>query len=79
MYFVYIIYSRQINKYYVGSTENIDLRIQRHNSGTTRFTSQTKDWKLVYSEQLPSKSVAIKREYEIKRKKSRKYIESLIR
>ena len=78
MFYVYIIYSKQINKYYVGSTENIDLRIERHNQGTTRFTSQAIDWVLAYYETFNSKSEAIKREYEIKRIKSRKYIESLI-
>ena len=78
MLYFYIIYSKQINKYYVGSTENIDLRIERHNLGTTRFTSQANDWVLAYYETFNSKSEAIKREYEIKRIKSRKYIESLI-
>ena len=35
-------------------------------------------WKIVYKEKYNTKSEAMKREYEIKRKKSRKYIESLI-
>ena len=79
MYYVYIIFSAKINKYYVGSTENLELRIIKHNLGTTRYTSQTNDWKIVYCENYQSKTEALKRENEIKRKKSRKYIEDLLK
>jgi putative endonuclease len=78
MFKVYIIYSKKIDKYYIGHTENIELRLQRHNEGTTRFTSQTNDWVLVYTESYSTKSEAMKRENEIKRKKCRKYIEELV-
>ena len=79
MVYTYIIYSITLDKYYIGSTENIEDRLARHNRGSSKFTSTAKDWKLVYSEKYDTKSEAIKREYEIKRKKSRKYIESLIK
>ena len=78
MFKVYILYSKQIDKYYVGHTENIELRVQRHNEGSTRFTSQTHDWVLVYTETYNTKGEAMKRENEIKRKKSRKYIMGLV-
>jgi predicted GIY-YIG superfamily endonuclease len=32
MYFVYILYSEKLNRYYVGSTNNITDRIKRHNA-----------------------------------------------
>jgi len=35
-------------------------------------------WKLIFNEEYSTKSEALKREREIKRKKSRKYIEKLI-
>ncbi|TDE00130.1 GIY-YIG nuclease family protein, partial [Flavobacterium sandaracinum] len=37
-----------------------------------------KDWALVYFEIFDSRSLAVQREMEIKKKKSRKYIEYLI-
>ncbi|HOJ17486.1 MAG: GIY-YIG nuclease family protein [Ignavibacteriales bacterium] len=77
MFYTYVIYSISVDKYYVGHTENLEMRIFRHNSGTTRFTSQANDWEIVYFEEFSSKSDAMKRENEIKRKKSRSYIESL--
>ena len=78
MWYTYIIYSYIIDHYYIGYSEDIDKRLAHHLSGTSRFTSRANDWKIVYSEQFATKTEAIKREREIKRMKSRKYIESLI-
>ncbi len=78
MYFTYILYSPSIDKYYIGSTENLELRIERHNSGWGKYSSRGIPWKLVYFEEFELKSDAIKRENKIKRMKSKKYIEDLI-
>ena len=78
MFHLYIIYSKKLDRYYVGYTENIDLRITQHNSGISSFTSKAKDWTLVYNESFATREQAHHRELEIKRKKSRKYIEWLI-
>ena len=79
MYYVYIPYSKQIDRYYVGQTEDIEKRIQSHLSGISKYTSFAEDWIEVYSEGFETREEAIKRENEIKRKKSRKYVEWLIR
>jgi len=80
MYVVYILFSDIPNKYYIGSTENLELRIKHHNYGATPSTkSGAPNWKVVYSEKAADKPAARKREREIKKKKSRKYIEFLIR
>ena len=78
MYFTYILYSKSKDNYYIGQTHDLKLRLERHNSGWSRSTKTGIPWQLVYYEEHETKSEAIKREYEIKRKKSRKYIESLI-
>ncbi len=78
MFYTYILYSKKVDKYYIGHCQDIALRIQRHNAGWSHFTSQVNDWILKYSEQYPTKSEAMQREYEIKRKKSRKFIEDLV-
>jgi len=77
-FYVYIIYSKSKNKYYVGYTQNLSLRLIYHNDGWTKSTKSGIPWILVYSEKFKSRSDAMKREKEIKRMKSRKYIESLI-
>jgi putative endonuclease len=79
MWYIYIIYSNKIDRYYVGYTDNLEWRLERHNSGWGKYTKRGIPWKLVYTESFNSKSEAIKREREIKRKKSRKYIEELVK
>ena len=78
MYYVYILYSKQVDRYYVGQTEDVGKRIQSHLSGISKYTSIANDWIEVYSEVFETRKEAIKRENEIKEKKSRKYIEWLI-
>ncbi|MBC7695968.1 MAG: GIY-YIG nuclease family protein [Burkholderiales bacterium] len=78
MFYIYIIYSNAVDKYYVGQTENIEDRLVSHNSAISTYTSITKDWILVYTESFETRNEAICRENDIKRKKSRRYIEWLI-
>jgi putative endonuclease len=78
MYFVYILYSKRIDKYYIGCTENLSKRLEDHNAGLSNFTSKGVPWVRVYFEQLDTLSEARKHEMEIKKKKSRKYIEFLV-
>ena len=77
-FFIYIIYSKSRDKYYIGYTHDLNLRLIHHNDGWTKSTKSGIPWILVYSETCNSRSGAVKREKEIKRMKSRKYIESLI-
>ncbi|HMR81523.1 MAG TPA: GIY-YIG nuclease family protein [Niabella sp.] len=76
----YILYSKRLNKYYVGAT-SIDAteRINRHFSGyyEGKFTSNTDDWELFLEIDCLHVKQAFKIEAHIKRMKSRKYIESL--
>ncbi len=78
MFYTYIIYSEVKDSYYTGYTKNLELRIERHNDDWSRSTKGGIPWKLVYYEAFKSKSKAIKREKDIKKKKSRIYIEKLI-
>ena len=78
MFTVYIIYSSSIDQYYVGHTNNLEDRLYRHSNSGSKSTKKAKDWIMKYTEQFESRSEALLREQEIKKKKSRKYIESLI-
>ncbi len=78
MFYVYILFSKTRDKYYIGSSQNIEQRVKKHNEKHKGFTGHTKDWVLVYSEEFQTLSEARNRELQIKRKKSRKYIEWLI-
>jgi putative endonuclease len=78
VFIVYIIYSRLLDRYYIGYTTDIVKRLDEHNSGISKFTSGAIDWVLKYSESFSDRGSAMKREKDIKKKKSRKDIEWLI-
>jgi putative endonuclease len=78
-YTVYIIYSKAIDQYYIGQTENLADRMYRHRNSGSRSTKKAKDWELMYKEQYETRSEAVRRETFIKDKKSRKFIEELLR
>lgn len=64
---VYIIQCKD-SKLYTGITNNLQRRIKVHNSGKGgRFTRSRTPVKLRYSEALPTKPEALKREAQIKR------------
>ncbi len=78
MYYTYILYSRIIDKYYVGSTNDLERRLADHNRGKDKFSRQGKPWQLMYFEKYETRAEAFSRERAIKKKKSRVYIEKLI-
>jgi len=77
-FYVYILYSKKIDKYYVGQSDNVEQRLQSHLAGISGYTSVAEDWEIVHTETFETRIEAIKRENQIKKKKSRKYIEGLI-
>jgi putative endonuclease len=79
MAFTYILYSKTLDKYYIGSTEGtLEARLKKHLSNHNGFTGKSKDWILVYHEEYEDKQDALKREMQIKSWKSRKLFEILI-
>ena len=67
MWYVYIVECRD-NKLYTGITNNLNRRVEEHNSGHGgRFTKFRTPVQLVYSQELQSKQEALKREAEIKK------------
>ena len=78
MWFTYILYSNKLDRYYTGSTDDLDWRLERHNQGWGRYRKSGILWKIVYNEEYSTKIETLKREREIKKMKNRKYIEELI-
>ncbi len=79
MAFMYILHSKKLNKYYVGACTNLERRLYEHNIGHSKFTSLGVPWVLILKEEYEDLVFAKKRELEIKRKKSRIFIEELIK
>ncbi len=79
MFNVYILYSNLKDSYYVGYTSmELDERIRRHLSSHKGYTGKVKDWKIIYFESFIDKKLAILREQEIKKWKSKIKIKELI-
>jgi putative endonuclease len=79
MNYFYILYSKELDQYYIGYTsENLPERLRKHLSNHSGFTAKAKDWLVVYFEEFETKSLAYKRELEVKKWKSRTRVEKLI-
>jgi putative endonuclease len=76
--FVYILFSEKLNKFYIGSTTDLERRLKEHNRGKEKFTKTGIPWLLVYNELFDELIDARRREVYIKKQKSRKFIVSLI-
>jgi putative endonuclease len=77
-YYFYILYSKQLDRYYIGHTNNLQERVRKHNTNHKGYTGLTNDWKVVYSEIYQTKSKAYNREREVKQWKNRAQVEKLI-
>ena len=79
--FVYILYSAQRDRYYIGQTEDLERRLREHNSHLYQdsYTKIASDWEIKINLIGSSKGQAIKIETHLKKNKSRKYIEDFIR
>ena len=77
----YILYSHEIEKFYIGAThEVVDARIEKHNKntyGNHRFTATANDWELFLLIPTYNYQMAIRIERKIKSMKSAKYIRNL--
>ena len=59
----YILYSKNIDSYYIGHTNSsLEERLSRHLSNHKGYTAKAKDWIVVYSEVFTSKPDAYARE-----------------
>ena len=67
MFFVYVLLSLKDNTTYIGSSEDIDKRLKEHNQGKTKSIKHKLPMELVYYEAYKTKTLARKREIELKK------------
>jgi len=81
MYYIYIIYSEKSDRYYIGHSDNPDRRLIEHNTDPrSTYTSKHRPWILKASVPISElKGDAVKTERYLKRLKSRKLIEEIIK
>ena len=77
MYYVYAISSKCKNYIYVGLTDNINRRINQHNSGKSKTTKPYAPFDLIYSEKLETRSEARMREKYLKSGSGKELLKTL--
>jgi putative endonuclease len=78
MFFVYILESEKNGRFYVGYSEDPQRRLADHNVGKVISTRNHRPWIKAYEETFNTETEAIRREREIKSKKSRTFLLKLI-
>ena len=66
-YYVYLLYSEKYGKFYIGYTENMQIRIGQHNNEESYWTKRYIPWRVIYFEEYRSKVDALNREKQLKR------------
>jgi putative endonuclease len=74
LYYIYILYSEQLQRYYVGSTEDVARRLQEHNAGKSKSTRAGSPWKLIHTESFATRSDAMERERKVKARGIGRYL-----
>ena len=71
---IYILWSEILQKFYVGSTNDLDGRIYRHNSGQGNFTAKGMPWKQICSFECIDRTEAVKLENKIKKRGIKRFL-----
>jgi putative endonuclease len=61
MYYTYILYSPEFNKIYIGHTDDVQKRLERHKMGLVKSTNAYIPWELLYFETSKSRAQSYKR------------------
>lgn len=76
--FIYILQDEK-GRYYIGSTNDPDRRMEQHKQGHTWTTQRFKNFKLAFSQAYPTLAEARRIELKLKRLKRRDYITKIIK
>ncbi|QCX02422.1 GIY-YIG nuclease family protein [Aggregatimonas sangjinii] len=73
MFFVYVIFSDDFNRFYVGMSKHPHVRLNQHNSGKTKSTKPFVPWRIIHLENYELSVMARKREKYLKSAGGRKW------
>ena len=71
MFYVYLIISKKYKNYktYVGYTNNLQKRLNKHNSNKGAKSTRGRIWKVIFKKKFETKKLALKYEYFLKKNK----------
>ena len=79
MYFLYILKSQKNNKFYIGSTNDLERRLKEHNSGKTKSLKYLRPLEIVFYKRFQNEIDARRMEIKLKKFKNRGIIEQIVR
>jgi putative endonuclease len=56
MFFLYILYSPSLDRYYIGTSHDPQTRLHFHNTSAKGWTQQGRPWQLVFQREFPAKA-----------------------
>jgi len=68
MYYVYVMKSKKKDYHYIGYTSDLINRVKEHNLGKTKSIKHLIPFELIYYESYKNKTLARKREIQLKNK-----------
>jgi putative endonuclease len=74
LFYVYMIKCTTLglNRTYVGYTNNIDLRLKKHNTNRGAKSTKGHNWILIYKKKFNNKSDAMSFEYKLKKNRTKR-------
>jgi putative endonuclease len=77
-YLIYVLYSDSHKQLYIGHTNDLKRRFKQHNKGKVSSTKPYRPYRIIYSEEAVSKTIAVKREKVLKLTKGRQFLKQFI-
>lgn len=79
MYYTYVIQSDKDKRFYTGFTEDLQNRLNDHNSGKVASTKNRRPFKLIYYEACLNEQDAIAREKYLKSGMGKRYLKNRLK
>ncbi len=72
--FSYLLYSIKYDRFYIGFSTNLKVRLLYHNEGQVKSTKPYRPWEMVWYQKFESRKDAMARERKLKNLKSQKKV-----
>ncbi|MHB1050620.1 MAG: GIY-YIG nuclease family protein [Bacteroidota bacterium] len=75
-YTVYVLYSPNYDRLYIGQTEDLDKRLRQHFAREVKSTKHWLPMSLIYTENVSTRAEAMKREKQLKSRSGRVWLKA---
>ena len=77
VYWVYVLQSLKGGSRYVGSTHDVEHRLDQHNAGLYPPTQEHRPWKVIFKEEHPTRTSANRKETFLKTGRGKDFLRRL--